>query len=75
MSDDFPKDMFPDAEVPLPAQIKGIEREIKLRKRVYARRVSQGRMSQVFADQQIRLMESVLKTLKQLSENGDHESR
>jgi len=66
MADDFPKDMFPEAEIPLPAQIKGVEREIKFRKRVYARRISQGRMSHVFADQQIQLMEAVLDTLKDL---------
>jgi len=66
MADDFPDDMFPESEIPLEAQIKCVEREITFRRRVYARRVSQGRMSEVFADQQIKLMEAVLETLKGL---------
>lgn len=66
MADDFPDDMFPEAEIPLEAQIKCIEREITFRRRVYARRISNGRMSEIFADQQIKLMEAVLETLKGL---------
>lgn len=54
------------AEIPLETQIKCVEREITFRRRVYARRVSQGRMSEVFADQQIKLMGAVLETLKEL---------
>lgn len=68
MPDDFPDDMFPQAEIPLEAQIKCVEREITFRRRVYARRISAGRMSEVFADQQIKLMEAVLETLKGLRE-------
>ena len=63
---DVPDDLFPEAEIPLEPQIKCVEREITFRRRVYARRVSQGRMSEVFADQQIKLMEAVLETLKGL---------
>lgn len=66
MADDFPDDMFPESEIPLEAQIKCVQREITFRKRVYARRVSMGRMNEVFADQQIKLMGSVLKTLQEL---------
>ncbi len=66
MADDIPDDLFPLAEIPLEAQIKCVQREITFRKRVYARRVSMGRMSSIFADQQIRLMEAVLKTLQEL---------
>jgi predicted nucleotidyltransferase len=66
MADDFPDDMFPESEIPLEAQIKCVDREITFRKRVYARRISKGRMSEVFADQQIRLMKAVLETLKGL---------
>ena len=66
MADDIPVDLFPQAEIPLEAQIKCVEREITFRRRVYARRVSQGRMSEIFADQQIKLMEAVLKTLQEL---------
>lgn len=68
MSDDFPEDLFPQAEIPLEAQIKCVEREITFRKRVYARRISRGRMSEVFADQQIELMQAVLETLVGLRE-------
>lgn len=66
VTDDIPTDLFPQAEIPLEAQIKCVEREITFRRRVYARRISQGRMSEVFADQQIKLMEAVLETLKGL---------
>jgi len=66
MADDIPVDLFPQAEIPLEAQIKCVEREMTFRRRVYARRISQGRMSEVFADQQIKLMEAVLETLKGL---------
>lgn len=62
----MPDDLFPQAEIPLEAQIKCVDREITFRRRVYARRVSMGRMSEVFADQQIALMKAVLKTLKEL---------
>ena len=66
MTDDFPEDLFPNAEIPLEAQIKGVQREITFRKRVYAKRISRGRMSPTFANQQIELMQAVLKTLEGL---------
>lgn len=62
----LPDDLFPQAEIPMEAQVKCVEREIKYRRRVYARRISLGRMSEVFADQQLKLMEAVLETLKGL---------
>ncbi len=68
--DDFPNDLFPQAEVPIDAQIKCVQREIKFRDRVYARRVSMGRMSETFADQQIELMKAVLKTLEGVRNAG-----
>ncbi len=70
VADDFPDDLFPKAEIPLEAQIKCVEREITFRKRVYARRISMGRMSEVFADQQVSLMKAVLKTLMELRNAG-----
>jgi hypothetical protein len=57
---------LPDWEEPEPsleALIECVEREISYRKRVYPRRVWKKAMSQDFADQQIRLMEGVLKNL------------
>jgi len=65
-SEDFPGDLFPQAEIPLEAQIKCVERELTYRRRVYARRISAGRMSEIFADQQMKLMQAVLETLKGL---------
>lgn len=66
MNDGFPDDLFPESEIPLLAQIQCVEREITFRKRVYARRISLGRMNEKFADQQIALMKAVLKTLQEL---------
>ena len=59
-------DLFPDAEIPIEAQIRCVIREIEFRERVYKRRVSMGRMSATFADQQIALMKAVLKTLEEV---------
>lgn len=72
--DDFPDDLFPKARIPLKAQIECVEREIKFRRRVYARRVFKGTMSQDFSNQQIKLMESVLRTLQQLKAHGGEDS-
>ena len=43
-----------------------IEREIKLRHRVYPNRVENRRMSQALADREIARMNAVLRTLKGL---------
>ena len=50
--------------VPIEAQIQCVEREIRFRRRVYARRVTNGSMTQAKADQEIRDMEAVLETVK-----------
>lgn len=45
-------------------QIKCVERELALRRRVYPAWVSKGRMKQADADREIETMEAVLKTVK-----------
>ena len=43
-----------------------VEREIKLRERVYPRRVAAGHMGQGLADRELNLMRHVLKTLERV---------
>lgn len=52
--------------VTLADQIRCVEREIALRRHVYPRQVSIGRMKPGEADEEIRRMESVLATLRSL---------
>jgi hypothetical protein len=49
-------------------QIRCVEREIALRRRVYPRWVAEERMSQVVADGEVSTMEAVLATLKRVAE-------
>lgn len=55
---------------PLPitieAQIECVVREIKLRERVYPRRVAEGKMTQALASEQLELMRAVLTTLQDI---------
>jgi len=53
-------------EFSLAAQIAEVEREIKMRRDVYARQVANGKMRQSIADYHIGAMEAVLETLRQL---------
>ena len=62
MSEFLPE--FDDPEPPLEALIQCVEREIKYRERVYPRRVAMHTMSPLHADQQLRLMQAVLKNLE-----------
>lgn len=54
--------------VSMTAQIKCVEREIAMRKRVYPRFVKNGKMTQQEADAELAAMEAVLKTLNEKSE-------
>jgi hypothetical protein len=56
-------DLFP--EVPLEQQIACVEREIKMRERVYPNFVANKRMTQDRADYEIRAMNHVRETLLQ----------
>lgn len=50
--------------VPIEAQIACVEREIKMRERVYPRWIEAKRMTQKKADEEIAAMRGVLETLR-----------
>lgn len=52
--------------VPITAQVASVERELKLRRRVYPRRVADQRMTQQQADYEIEVMTAVLATLREI---------
>ncbi len=52
------------AHLSIDGQIACIEREIRMRKRVYPRWVGRGRMTQAKADQELETMRAVLVTLR-----------
>lgn len=54
--------------VPLDEQIACVLRETKLRRRVYPRLVASERLSQEAADREVRNMDAVLETLRQLEQ-------
>lgn len=56
-------------EVTLEQQIKCVTREIGMRKRVYPRWVSTGRMKKEEMEREIAAMEAVLATLKKSADN------
>lgn len=57
------EDLFPAS---IDDQIGCVERELRYRRHVYARRVGAGKLSQKVADRELRLMTAVLGTLQQL---------
>jgi len=61
-------DLFPNLPraVTLDRQIRAVEREIDMRRQVYPKRVTDQRMSQQFADEEIAVMEAVRDTLRGL---------
>lgn len=67
-------DLFPATELPiysLKEQVACIERELKMRLRVYGRLVSEKKMLQAKADHELGAMRAVLTTLKSLEENAN----
>lgn len=54
--------------IPIDAQIVCVQREIEMRRLVYARRVLEKRMTQKTSDHEIAAMEAVLATLKTIKE-------
>lgn len=50
--------------IPIDLQIAEVERELKLRARVFPRQVSKGTITQSAADKHMANMEAVLETLK-----------
>lgn len=57
---------FTDAE-----KLEAAEREVRQRKRVYPRWVSEGRLTQAFADRQIALMEAIADDYRAKAQAGD----
>jgi hypothetical protein len=53
-------------EIPLSVQIAEIERELKMREKVYRGHVERGTMKHDTADKQMRIMREVLVTLREL---------
>lgn len=58
--------------IPLAAQIECVERELKMRARVYERRVSEGKMSIASANKETESMTAVLATLRALAHVQEH---
>ena len=56
--------------ISLEDQVACVERELGYRRRVYARRVDQGSMTQAKADVEIARMEAVLATVKKAAEGA-----
>ena len=54
--------------ISLARQIRCVERELSFRKRVYGKRVFEGRMKQKDADEEIEAMTAVLATLQDLTQ-------
>ena len=63
---DAQDDLFGNPDIDLNMQIKCIERELKFRKRVYERRVSEGKMTKGTATYEIQAMTEVGKSLVRL---------
>jgi hypothetical protein len=51
-------------------QIKAVEREISMRRRVYPKWIISGRMSQEKAVKEVKAMEAVLETLKEVQKQS-----
>ncbi len=60
-------DLFDDRAVPLHVQIEAAERELRMRRNVYPRRVAEGKMTQALADREVAAMDAIVETLKGLA--------
>lgn len=60
--------LFDDLPADLDAQIACIEREIRMRERVYPRFVETGRMTSIGAEREIACMRAVLHTLRNVQQ-------
>lgn len=49
-------------------KLKCVQRELMMRRRVYERRVADGEMSRDFADEQIRVMQSIVEDYEKLAQ-------
>lgn len=68
----MPADLFPDAPaaVSIARQIAAVDREVAMRRRVYPRRVADGKMTQAQADTELQAMQAVADTLRQVQRWG-----
>ncbi|WP_287994241.1 hypothetical protein [Acidiphilium sp.] len=53
-------------DIAIAQQIEAADREIRMRQRVYARRVAQGQMNQAEADHEIACMTAIARTLREV---------
>lgn len=60
-------DLLDDRDVPLHTQIEAAERELKMRRSVYPRRIESGAMTKALADREIAAMAAIVQTLKALA--------
>jgi uncharacterized MAPEG superfamily protein len=60
-------DLFDDRAVPLHVQIEAAERELRMRRNVYPRRVAEGKMTQTQANREMAAMAAIVETLKGLA--------
>lgn len=63
-------DLFPDQPIDLQQQINCVKREIEMRHRTYPHWVTNGRIQQPQADYEIKAMNAVLETLRELHANS-----
>jgi hypothetical protein len=59
--------------ISLNQQIEEVERELSLRRRVYASQVASGKMRQSVAELHMQRMQAVLETLNRLREEAEQE--
>ena len=59
---------MPNPTISCAEQLECAERELKLRQRVYPRRVADGKMTQAQADRELARMEAIIATLRGLAE-------
>lgn len=60
-------DLFAGAlPIPLVVQLREVEREVALRRRVYPRWITEGRLTREAATRQVETMEAVAATLRRL---------
>jgi hypothetical protein len=57
--------------IPLTEQLRCVRREIGFRERVYARRVSEGRMTKAQADHELACMRAVEETIAELAKGEE----
>jgi hypothetical protein len=60
--------MMPDRRFTAEEKLECLRRELRERRRVYKRKVQAGKMSPVFADEQIALMTAIVEEYEQIAQ-------